>query len=98
MTTTDFKNALKKVYESGELEKIINTSHKDYIGKSRAYVRHNRREAKELKEALDYMTERGDDIKNFSFIALLYNIDSAEILKTIILNMIGEGGAANENK
>ena len=92
MTTTEFKEALLETYKRGDLDKILNTKDKDYLDKSRAYLRREKKAIKQLKAALDDMTERGVNIIDMPFIILLYGIDSAEVLKNIIIYMTEKEG------
>ena len=87
MTATEFKEALKKVYEK-DLDKIIAQKYRDWT-KSKRYLAQEKKRAKRDKEFLDHVA-RTCEIDRASFIGLLNEIKSAEVLKSIICYMLSE--------
>lgn len=82
MTNKEFKKALKKVYEQ-DIEHIIKPRYKDYTV-TRRYRAQESKRAKQDKELLDRLAKADIDIEDVSFIALLHELKSAEVLKNVL--------------
>ncbi len=87
MTATEFKEALKKVYEN-DLDKIIAQKYRDWT-KPKRYLAQEKKRAKRDKEFLDHVAGTCE-IDGAYFIGLLNEIESAEVLKNIICYMLSE--------
>ena len=88
MKAEEFKKALKKVYEK-DLDKIIDSKYRDWT-KPKSYISQEKRRAKRDKAFLDYVTSLDNGIEGASFIAVLNEIKSAEVLKNVLCYMLSE--------
>ena len=88
MTAEEFKKALKKVYEK-DLDKIIDGKYRDWT-KPKSYISQEKRRAKRDKALLDLLSGLDNGIEGASFIAVLNEIKSAEVLKNVFCYMLLE--------
>lgn len=87
MNVAEFKEALKKVYEN-DLDKIIAQKYRDWT-KPKRYLAQEKKRAKRDREILKYVEENTNEgIAGASFIALVNEIRSAEVLKNVLCYMI----------
>ena len=82
MLTDEFKRALARVYDSGELDAIITC---DY------YYPWERRRAKKDKKRVEDAIARFGSVEAAPFAMLLYGVRSVEVLKSVITYMRKEG-------
>lgn len=91
MRAKEFVEAIDRMYETKEFDKIINSKYEPIhrlMRKSRFMMAYEKRKAKAFKNMLDEYVKEGRDIKEMHFIPLLMAIDSAEILRDAICFMI----------
>lgn len=91
MTGQDFVNAIARMYDAKEFDKIIDTKYCTLhraMHKSRLMIHRESKSAKAVKTQLDNYVNAGRDIKDIPFIPLLMQIDSAEVLRDAICFMI----------
>ena len=98
MVKEEFTKAFKKVYQEGELDKMLNEEFDEYLSNA-AILKAQRDDIRVLKETLDDMVKEGKDIEDIPFMALLMSINSAEVLKDVIIYMISiESEVKNEDE
>jgi len=88
MDATEFKKALKKVYDN-DLDKIIAQKYRDWT-KPAKYLAQEKKRAKRDKEVLDYLASQEYGIEGAHFVPLLMELRSTEVLKNVICYMINE--------
>ena len=98
MVSKIFMKAFKKMYQDGELDKMLNADFDKYL-ENAEIIQGQRDDIRVLKETLDDMVKEGKDIEDIPFMALLMSINSAEVLKDVIIYMISiESEGKNENE
>lgn len=98
MVSKFFMKAFKRMYQDGELDKMLNADFDKYL-ENAEIIQGQRDDIRALKETLDDMVKEGKDIEDIPFMALLMSINSAEVLKDVIIYMISiESEVKNENE
>lgn len=102
-TVERFKKAVKKCYDNKVAVQISNMKANDltFLGKDKKYTREEKRRAKGDIALLNYFESGDHTIEGMPIIPLLMCIESTELLKNVILDMISlemeeERGVENE--
>ena len=98
MVKEEFTKAFKKVYQEGELDKMLNEEFDEYLSDA-AILKAQRDDIRALKETIDAIIADGNSIEDIPFMLLLTGINSAEVFKDVILYMMyAENEVKNENE
>ena len=94
----EFLKAIKKVYEDGDLDKMLALGYKYYkiTGYSLLEYLHEMKMVKRAKAYLEYASKQPRGIEGAPFTVMILAINSAEVLKDVICYMDMEGGLNNE--